>query len=681
MFFDMVRQNSRRNRKENGIFFSSLLASIVAFYIVLSLPRQDVMVFLGQMESDAVSRLLGMVPLLYGVTLFLLFFLVYFASKYQMERRSHEFGIYLILGMKRSRLFFLLLAEGLWGSLLSLGIGLPAAVLLSEMVSLVTARLVGIGILGHQTAFSPEAALLTVAGFLGIQLLAFLLLSGKASRMEIGSLLAPAPENAKPQDILWSHKLSLFLGILCLAAAYLLAILGISWTSLLYMGATLSLGLLGTFLLFYGMRIILSGLARRSRKSPGLAIFTFRQLQENVICQPFSMAVSSLLILAALCCFGFGAATAVSRSGQDSHVIDYTFQGSYEGIDVEKILESNGLTDSFQDLFKMKVGHIRSAETEEGYKMPEALNLLESMPQSQERDTLLYNLRQMDSPHLISLSGYNHLIAIAGKEMVQLEQGQAAVYMDAEFAISPKLINQMLAQEPEICLAGERRRLAGALQTTDLVVDRSITLSFALIVRDEDFEALTAGEYDVYWNGVLTEHAVERQGLLQAMMQINEKLAHTALGYESYLQNVGRQLFYQVAASYVTLYLALIFLVIANTVLGVQFLMRQQKTGRRYQTLIRLGSSCQALCKAAKKQVRWHFGIPIAVAAASSCFGIWSLFTGLLPLGMRGSLGELFALAGITVLVLCIVELWYLAAVAKASSKHILKMMEPGREE
>ena len=109
MFFDMVRQNSRRNRKENGIFFSSLLASIVAFYIVLSLPRQDVMVFLGQMESDAVSRLLGMVPLLYGVTLFLLFFLVYFASKYQMERRSHEFGIYLILGMKRSRLFFLLL--------------------------------------------------------------------------------------------------------------------------------------------------------------------------------------------------------------------------------------------------------------------------------------------------------------------------------------------------------------------------------------------------------------------------------------------------------------------------------------------------------------------------------------------------------------------------------------------
>ncbi len=54
MFFDLVRRNSRRSRKENGIFFSSLLISIVAFYIVLSLPRQDVMAFLAQMESDAV---------------------------------------------------------------------------------------------------------------------------------------------------------------------------------------------------------------------------------------------------------------------------------------------------------------------------------------------------------------------------------------------------------------------------------------------------------------------------------------------------------------------------------------------------------------------------------------------------------------------------------------------------
>ena len=58
MFFDLVRRNSRRSRKENGLFFLSLLISIIAFYIILSLSQQDVMRFLKQMESDAVNRLL-----------------------------------------------------------------------------------------------------------------------------------------------------------------------------------------------------------------------------------------------------------------------------------------------------------------------------------------------------------------------------------------------------------------------------------------------------------------------------------------------------------------------------------------------------------------------------------------------------------------------------------------------
>ena len=48
-----------------------------------------------------------------------------------------------------------------------------------------------------------------------------------------------------------------------------------------------------------------------------------------------------------------------------------------------------------------------------------------------------------------------------------------------------------------------------------------------------------------------------------------------------FIQNIGRQLFYTIASSYITLYLAIVFLVVANTIVGVQFLMSQQKTGRR----------------------------------------------------------------------------------------------------
>ena len=123
MFFDFIRRNSRKTRKENGVYFASLIISIVAFYVILSLGEQDVMLYLKTVESDAVARLLLMIPMLYAVSLFFVFFLVYFANKYQLQLRSHEFGLYLMMGMKRSKLFTMIMGETLWNGLVALIIG------------------------------------------------------------------------------------------------------------------------------------------------------------------------------------------------------------------------------------------------------------------------------------------------------------------------------------------------------------------------------------------------------------------------------------------------------------------------------------------------------------------------------------------------------------------------------
>lgn len=257
MFSELVARNSKRSRKENGLFFASLLVSIVAFYIILSLSQQDVMLFLKKMESDAVNRLLAMIPLFYGLTLVILFFLIYFASKFQLERRRHEFGIYLMLGMRRSKLFAMLLAEDFRSSIIALLIGLPAAILLSEIISLVTARFVGLGIIGHHFSLSLYAVLWTAAGFLLIKLTAFLILSEKISRQEIGSLLVETPEGTKKQMSAAVYALALLIGVMCLGAAYYMAISGMSWRQIQKMALTLTLGFLGTLLLFFGLRSVM----------------------------------------------------------------------------------------------------------------------------------------------------------------------------------------------------------------------------------------------------------------------------------------------------------------------------------------------------------------------------------------------------------------------------------------
>ena len=110
MFFKLVSRNSKRSRRENGLFHASLLVVVIAFYVILALPKQDVIIFLKEMESDAIQKIFQMVPILFGASLCILFFLVYFAGRYQMERRKHEFGVYRMMGMSRSRPCFMFIS-------------------------------------------------------------------------------------------------------------------------------------------------------------------------------------------------------------------------------------------------------------------------------------------------------------------------------------------------------------------------------------------------------------------------------------------------------------------------------------------------------------------------------------------------------------------------------------------
>lgn len=221
MFFNLAWRNSKRNRSENLIYFLTMVTAVATFYIVLSLGSQDVMRFLEEIESDAVNRLLTMLmPTVYLFSLLFVFFLVIFANKYQLECRSRELGLYLMFGMTKRHLFIQIMAEGLITSLLALLGGLICGGFLSEVISLATARLVGRGIIAHQSSFSVSAVLLTTLGFLMIQVVALFILCGKLFNKEIHQLLYG--EMAKKQQVgkMSGNLFSLILGAVVLTLAY-----------------------------------------------------------------------------------------------------------------------------------------------------------------------------------------------------------------------------------------------------------------------------------------------------------------------------------------------------------------------------------------------------------------------------------------------------------------------------
>jgi putative ABC transport system permease protein len=44
MFSRLVFRNAKRSRKENAIYFATLVTAVASFYIILSLGKQDVII-------------------------------------------------------------------------------------------------------------------------------------------------------------------------------------------------------------------------------------------------------------------------------------------------------------------------------------------------------------------------------------------------------------------------------------------------------------------------------------------------------------------------------------------------------------------------------------------------------------------------------------------------------------
>ena len=635
MFYDLVNRNSKQNRKENGLFFVSLIMAIVAFYIILSLEKQDVIIFLKTMESEALDKLFLLIPALYGLSLFILFFLVYFAGKYQLDRRSKELGMYLILGMKRSKLLLMLFAEELWNSVLSLIIGIPIAMCISEIISLVTAKIVGLGIIGHKFSFSFSAVIGTVIGYFIIRFAALVILSGKFSKKEVTELLSESQVEKKREINKVIVSIKLVLGVVLLTVSFAIAIIGVSWANIKFMGLTVILGLGGIFLLFQGIGVLFEIILKKKNNISELKMFTFRQLQESVFLKPNTLAISSLLVLMAISCFAYGIPVGYLFNSKEAHVIDYTFEAKED--EVKSVIDKLELNEYIDGIYDMNIGMFYDGS----FSANDLISAVENQGDGDDKDSLLNNLQYMDRPYLISVTSYNKLLELQGKEQIILKDNEVALYSDPVFKVED-VMEKALKERPALYFDGEEYKLIDKYYNDSIVTDKLITIMYGLIVSEEVFNKYTdENNISTYWNATLNDGFVKEKGLMQAIAEVNEKLDTTGIYYESYLQNIGRELFYTVAASYTTIYLAIIFLIIANTVMGVQFLMHQQKTKKRYKSLIYLGASYEMLCKSARNQTTWYFSLPIVIAAISSIFAVRALFTGIMTKEMQEQLGKL----------------------------------------
>ena len=669
MFFRQIRRSAAKNRKNNSLFFGTLVAAIVAFYTLLSLESQDVIRFLKTLESDAIERLMLLIPVVYAVSLFFVFFLVYFAYRYQMDGRRKEFGLYLMLGMGRGRLFAMLMGETLWNSLVSILTGLPIALLLTEGISLATAKVIGLGIVGHEISLSFPAVLWTVAGFILVQCIAMLALCAQYSRkepMELMQAVGPERQAAAGEK---RRKASLILGLLLLLMAYGAGILLLRGLGLPVIALIFLLGGSGTFLVFQGIgSLIGERIQRKGPSQPGLYTFTGRQIQESVVDQYKALAVASLLLLLALACISFGIGMAAGRGSGETRTADFSVKGTeaeiQEGI---RRLDDPSMIAGY---YPMYLGHMDIDAHAYSLKgLQEAiLKQPDSTQKSSLQDHLGYGLE-----YVISEASYNQLRASIGKDPIELGTDGIGLYtsMKDDRAFTD-LLEHTLKSRPEVSIDGQDYRLLTELYSDNVVADREITLYIAFIVPDEKYLAWTKdGQAPFCWNITVSQEAVDELGLMQAIQKVDERLSSTGLEYESYLSGIGRNLFYTVASSYLSIYLGVLFLLISNTVIGLKYLMQQHACRQRYRTLLMLGAGTKELCKCAGRQIGIFFLLAIGVAAVNSIFAVWSMFGSFMRLPAGTAASKVFLMAGVAFLLFLVFEWIYIHVVISASHREI----------
>lgn len=682
MFFRQIKRNAAKNRRNNGLFFGSLVIAVIAFYTLLSMDKQDIMRFLKTIESDAVRKLLQLIPVVYGVSLFFVFFLVYFSCHYQLNERKKELGLYLMLGMKKSRLFAMLMSETLLNSLISLVIGIPAALFLTEAISLITVRAAGLDIIGHEVTWSFPAVAETAAGFIIVQLTAMLILSTRFANTEPAKLLNPDVSETQGETMGKERKGDAFFfaaGCILLAAAYGMGVMLFGSFDVVIVLAVLILGTAGTFLLYRGAGAVIGRhIQKKGAERSGLYAFTGRQIQENILCQHKTLAVSSLLLLIALSCVSYGIGTVVSSQAATSKTTDFSIQGDEEKEDWEnvlEILESRECRKYISGYYPVYLGRADAERHEvsvDGLKKA-VVSIKDAKDKEMQDNVAEYMDSNEGYEYFIALSSYNDVLEAAGKGKLSLKDKEIGFYTSMkEYPDRLEIYRSALKDGAYIELDGEQYQLSEELYYDNVVADRQITLEKAFIVPDELYMKMVEDSDRLFcYNAMLRPELTEKEGFMQTLEKASEIFREKGLVYESYLSGIGRRMFYTVAGSYITIYLGILFMIIANTSIALKYLMQQQGNRKRYRTLMMLGADIGELCRSSAKQIYLFSGMVLLVSSVSSVFAIWTMFKSFLSLPEGVSPGKMIALTGAAFAVFVATQMIYVMIIERAGRKDI----------
>ena len=635
MYPKLIIRNVLRNIQTYSIYFFSLTLIYSLLYAFNALPNHPVMTSLSgskKMLTTIMTQYMGIVS--YMVVGAVIFLIVY-STNFVLKRRQKELGLYASLGMKKCHIMGVVFCETLFINLLSLVVGLLFGLMILIPVSSLASDFFMGNYFGRKLFWDNYSVELLVVCYLVTSLIIGALDVLSFRKQKIISLIQ---DNEKKRTIIskahgkWQIFLFTISTILfCVICFYL------SNYSHLRFLKNHALAFIVLFLivvvLFYTS--LSQFILRLISTTPKLYFqrynsFKVRQFSKQADNNSIVIAVLSLFMTLTLTLLIFSGSTYTSMEKDIETYTPYDMEVSlYRGEDFHY------LNMTTKDCLKADGFNFNVVDTEYQYTIHKADSTYKDIIDT--NNLWPHDKYLPDTPlKVISLSSYNHLMKIQGKEGIALKNDEYAV--NQHYKGTEKQIKDFLKKGETLTIGGyslksfsktplENVYFLSSVGTNDfgtfIVPDK---VAKELSVDSMAYVATYKEKTDMRQVELFLKNWLEGYYFKTSEGESNDFTYQTKLGLsELSISSMGVIVF-------VMIFVAIVFTVISFSILSLQALTNSLDSAGDYKILYLLGNRYGSNKKLLFQQILLYFltpfilAIPLSIAFGNSLLGYFTHF-------------------------------------------------------
>ena len=641
MLCKLSYQNIKKSIKDYAIYFFTLILGISIFYVFNALDSQTVMMNVSSSTKDIIKL---MMTILSGVSVFVSFilgFLIIYASRFLIKRRSKEFGIYLTLGMSKRKISLILFLETLFIGILSLIGGLGVGVIFSQVMSLVVANMFEANLTKFAFVFSSSACFKTIIYFSIMYLIVMIFNTLSVSHCKLIDLLNEAKTTEKVK--LKNPYLCLIIfGIACL-------VLGKSYYMVTHDFLTLQefsdalvpigMGIVSTFLIFWSLSGLILRIVQSLKKYyyKDLNSFIFRQFSSQINTTVFSTTIICLMLFVTICLLSscFTVKNSMNANLKQLTPIDAMFTVNMNGDTYYEYYKNYGYNDSqinnlhytakeIFNIFDFDItSYFRDYIEVNTYATPDlTMNHTLGSKLNSIRTNFPFLAYDTMEP-IMKISDYNKVAKFYGIKEYSLNRDEYLIVADFKSMVNVR--NIALENGEEIHLFGHTLKPKynscqdGFVEMSSQHINTGIVL-----VADEIID-----ENYLYANHLLGNYKTKDEEEIKSIENRINALDKEEKSALYILPSGSTKLAIKEATvglsamvTFIGLYIGVIFLISSAAILGLKELSESNDNQQRFWMLRKIGVDEKMLNKALFRQIAIVFMLPLILALIHSVFGI-----------------------------------------------------------